>query len=67
MGKLLYFAETCSQSCDVCYSAAIKKMVHPIKTGIFLVDIGLNREYNKENLLEALKERIKIGMSTVGG
>jgi len=42
-------------------------MVHPIKTGIFLVDIGLNREYNKENLLEALKERIKISMSTVGG
>jgi hypothetical protein len=32
-----------------------------------MVDKGLNREYNEENLLEALKERIKSILSTVGG
>lgn len=32
-----------------------------------MVDKGLNREYNKENLLEALKKRIKSTLSTVGG
>jgi len=32
-----------------------------------MLDKGLNREYNKENLLEALKERNKSTLSTVGG
>ena len=32
-----------------------------------MVDKGLNRLYNMENLLEALKERIKCTLSTVGG
>jgi len=32
-----------------------------------MVDKGLNRQYNRENLLEALNERIKITLSTVGG
>ena len=32
-----------------------------------MVDKGLNRQYNKENLLEALEERIKSTLSTVGG
>jgi len=32
-----------------------------------MVDKGLNREYNKENLLDALKERINSILSTVGG
>lgn len=32
-----------------------------------MVDKGLNREYNKRNLLEALEERINIGLSSVGG
>ena len=32
-----------------------------------MVDKGLNREYNEENLLDALKERIKSILSTVGG
>jgi len=32
-----------------------------------MVDKGLNHEYNEENLLEALKERIKSILSTVGG
>ena len=32
-----------------------------------MVDKGLNRRYNRENLLEALNERIKSTLSTVGG
>ena len=32
-----------------------------------MVDKGLNCLYNMENLLEALKERIKSTLSTVGG
>jgi len=32
-----------------------------------MVDKGLNREYNEENLLEALEERINSILSTVGG
>ena len=32
-----------------------------------MVDKGLNCEYNKENLLEALKERINSILSSVGG
>lgn len=32
-----------------------------------MVDKGLNREYNEANLLDALKERIKSILSSVGG
>jgi hypothetical protein len=32
-----------------------------------MVDKGLNREYNKENSLEALKERLNSILSSVGG
>jgi len=32
-----------------------------------MVDKGLNREYNKGNLLEALKERLNSILSSVGG
>jgi hypothetical protein len=32
-----------------------------------MVDKGLNCQYNRENLLEVLRERIKSSLSTVGG
>jgi hypothetical protein len=32
-----------------------------------MVDKGLNREYNEENWLEALKKRFDSILSTVGG